>query len=60
MNVSKAKSLLASKTFWFNVLAAATAFGMSAAGVNVDTTIQAVVIAGGNTVLRLLTKQPIS
>ncbi|MBI4835917.1 MAG: hypothetical protein HY817_01520 [Candidatus Abawacabacteria bacterium] len=58
--MQKAKSLLKSKTFWFNLLAAGTSIALQASGTQIDPQVQAGVLAAGNVLLRLITNKPIS
>lgn len=54
------KSILKSKTFWFNIAAAALTVAAAKTGNGIDPALQAGLIAGGNTLLRLITSKPIT
>lgn len=54
------KSLIKSKTFWLNSITAAVAVGSGSLGFNLPPKIAVPVVAIGNILLRLLTKQPVT
>lgn len=58
--MNKGKKIWKSKTFWFNVAAAGLSLVMAKAGIVVDPALQGMVIGGGNTLLRVITKQPVN
>ena len=54
------KNVFASKTFWFNAISTAVTVASGQTGLNIPPKIAVPVVAIGNIVLRLLTKQPVT
>ncbi|MEW5970229.1 MAG: hypothetical protein AB1706_10205 [Pseudomonadota bacterium] len=56
---SKVKSILKSKTFWFNALGAIASVAMPALGVSIDPAMLGIIMGSGNIGLRSITTQPV-